>query len=120
MFISVPTKSFIIILNCCFGKRSSILVCESKHMSILFVVNPCTAPILFLNEFIFSAPIVTFLAFRNLCAVTDGKTFSALSSAELFLLRIILLRIISSTINSWINRSVSIGAILIKQFLINL
>ena len=55
-------------------------------MSILFVINSCTAPFLFLKEFTFSAPIVTFVAFCNLCAVTDGKTsFSVLSSAKLFL-----------------------------------
>ena len=55
-------------------------------MSILFVINSSTAPILFLKEFKFSALIVTFLAFCNLCAVADGKaSFSALSSAELFL-----------------------------------
>ena len=56
-------------------------------MSILFVINSCTAPFLFLKEFTFSAPIVTFSAFCNLCAVTDGKTsFPVFSSAELFLL----------------------------------
>ena len=56
-------------------------------MSILFVINSSTAPILFLKEFTFSTPIVTFLAFCNPCAVSDGKTsFSALSSSELFLL----------------------------------
>ena len=61
-------------------------------MSILFVINSCTAPILFLKEFTFSAPTVTFLAFCNLYAVTDGKTsFSALYSAELFLLNDLLL-----------------------------
>ena len=62
-------------------------------MSILFVINSCTAPILFLKELTFSAPIVTFLAFCSLCAVTDGKTFSVLSSAELFLLNDVLLAV---------------------------
>ena len=58
-------------------------------MSILFVINFCTAPILFLKEFTFSAPT---LAFCNLCGVTDGKTsFSAFYSAELFLLNDLLL-----------------------------
>ena len=69
-------------------------------MSILFVINSCVAPILlFLNEFTFSAPIVTFLTFCNLCAVTDGKTllFSALSSAELFLLNDLLLSLVGLT-----------------------
>ena len=42
---------------------------------MLFVINSCTAPILFLKEFTFSAPIVTFLAFCSLCQVTDGKSF---------------------------------------------
>ena len=42
--------------------------------------NSCTAPILFLKEFTFSTPIVIFLAFCNLCAVTDGKIFSALAA----------------------------------------
>ena len=63
-------------------------------MSILFVINSCIAPILFLKELTFSAPIVTFLAFCSLCAVTDGKTsFSVLSSAELFLLNDLLLAV---------------------------
>ena len=67
-------------------------------MSILFVINSCTAPILFLKEFTFSTPIVTFLAFCNLCAVTDGKTsFSALSSAELFLLSDLILSTVRLT-----------------------
>ena len=67
-------------------------------MSILFVINSCTAPILFLKEFTFSAPTVTFLAFCNLCAVTDGKTsFSALSSAELFLLDDLILSTVGLT-----------------------
>ena len=74
------------------------LVSESKHMSILFVINSCTAPILFLKEFTFSAPIVTFLAFCNLCAVTDGKTScSSLSSAVLFLLKDLLLSTVGLT-----------------------
>ena len=61
-------------------------------MSILFVNNSSTAPILFLKEFTFSATIVTFLAFCTICAVTDRKTsFWALSSAELFLLNDLLL-----------------------------
>ena len=61
-------------------------------MSILFVINSSTAPILFLKEFTFSTPIVTFLAFCNLCVVTDRRTsFSALSWAELFLLNDLLL-----------------------------
>ena len=67
-------------------------------MSILFVINSCTAPILFLKEFTFSAPTVTFLAFCNLCGVTDGKTsFSALSSAELFLLDDLILSTVGLT-----------------------
>ena len=67
-------------------------------MSISFVVSSCTAPILFLKEFTFSAPIVTFLAFCNLYAVTDGKTsFSALSSAELFLLGDLILSTVGLT-----------------------
>ena len=100
MFLSVPTKSFIFtyILNCWFGKVSLVLVSEGKHMSILFVINSCTAPILFLKEFTFSAPIVTFLAFCNLCAVTDGKTScSSLSSAVLFLLKELLLSTVGLT-----------------------
>ena len=77
------------------GKLSSILC---KHMSILFVINSCTAPISFLKEFTLSASIVTFLAFCNLCAVTDGKTsFSALSSAELFLLSDLILSTVRLT-----------------------
>ena len=87
MFISTPTKSFIITyIKLLVWKTSSVLISESKHMSILFVINSSTTPILFLKEFTFSVPIVTFLASCNLCALTDGKTFSALSSAELFLL----------------------------------
>ena len=43
-------------------------------MLILFVIISCTAPILFIKEFTFSASIVTFLPFCNLCAITDGKT----------------------------------------------
>ena len=56
-------------------------------MPILFVINVCTASILFLKEFTFSAPIFTFLAFCSLCAVTNGNiSFLTLTSAELFLL----------------------------------
>ena len=70
-------------LSCWFQKVSLILVCESKHMSILFVINSCTAAILFLKEFTFSATIKIFLAFCNLYAVNDGKTsFSSLASAD--------------------------------------
>ena len=98
LFLSLRKVLQLLILNCWFGKVSSILVSESKHMSILFVINSCTAPILFLKEFTFSAPIVTFLAFCNLCAVTDGKTsFSALSSAELFLLGDLILSTVGLT-----------------------
>ena len=67
-------------------------------MSILFVINSCTAPILFLKEFRFSALIVTFLTFCNLWAVTDGKaSFSALSSTELFLLSDLILSTVGLT-----------------------
>ena len=69
-------------------------------MSILFVINSCTAPILFLKEFTFRAPIVTFLAFCNLCTVTDGKTsFLAelFSSAELFVLNDLLVSTVGLT-----------------------
>ena len=89
-------------LNCWFGKVSLILVSESKHMTILFVINSCTAPVLFLKEFTFSAPIVTFLVFCTLCAVTDGKTsFSTLSSAELFLLNDLFLSTVGLTGQYW-------------------
>ena len=80
-------------LTCWFGKLSSNLC-----LSILFVINSCTAPILFLKEFTFSVPIVTFLAYCNLCAVTDGKTsFSPFSSTELFLLNELLLSTVRLT-----------------------
>ena len=56
-------------------------------MPILFVISVYTASILFLKEFTFSAPILTFLAFCSLCAVTNGNiSFLILTSAELFLL----------------------------------
>ena len=68
------------------------------YMSILFIINSSTAPILFLKEFTFSVPIVTFLAFCNLCAVTDGKTSSsALSSADLFLISGLILSTVGLT-----------------------
>ena len=67
-------------------------VSENKHISILFVITSSTAPVLLLKEFTFSASIAAFLAFCNLCTVTDGKTsFSAFSSAEIFLLNDLLL-----------------------------
>ena len=56
-------------------------------MPILFVISVYTASILFFKEFTFSAPILTFLAFCSLCAVTNGNiSFLTLTSAELFLL----------------------------------
>ena len=62
------------------------------NISILLISDSFTALILLLKEFTFNAPIVTFLAFSNLCTVTDGKApFLALSSAELFLLKYLLL-----------------------------
>ena len=99
MLISVPTKSFIITyIKLFFAKLPSILVSGYKHMSILLLINSRTAPILFLKEVTFSAPIVTLLTFCNLCKVTDGKTsFSALSSAELFLLNDLLLSTVGLT-----------------------
>ena len=73
MFSSV-SKSFIMTnIRLLVWKFPPILVSENQHMSILFVINFSTALILFLKEFTSSVPIVTFLVFCNLCAVSDGK-----------------------------------------------
>ena len=88
-------------LDCWSGKVSSILVSKSKHMSISFVINSCTAPNLSLKEFTFSALIKTSLAFCYLCAVTDVFPsvfpFLTLYSAELFLLNGLLLSTVGLT-----------------------
>ena len=82
MFVH-PTKRFIITyLKLLVWKM--FINFNLKDLSISFLIISCTAPIFFLKEFTFSAPIATFLAFGNPCAVTEGKTSSsALSSAEL-------------------------------------
>ena len=66
-------------------------------MSISSAISSSIAPILFLKEFTFSGPIVSFLAFCYLCAVSHVKTFSAPSSAEFVLLNDLLLSTIGLT-----------------------
>ena len=66
-----------------FVKNTSVLLLSAEKILTVAdlkvfkheVINSCIAPVLFFQELIFSAPIVTLLAFCNLCAVTDGKKF---------------------------------------------
>ena len=58
------------ILNCWFGNDSSVLVSDIKPMSIFSFINSSTAANLFLKEYIFKWPIITFLGLFKVSKTT--------------------------------------------------